>query len=382
MIPYGKHEVTQSDIDALVKVLKNEPLTQGNQVPTFEVELTKYVRAKYAVATSSATAALHLTLLSMGVTSSDIVWTSGISFVASANCALYCNAKIDFVDINLNTVNICSEALAVKLKHASINRQLPKVLVVVHMAGQSCDMEEISKICRPYEVEIVEDASHAIGAKYRDSLVGSCKYSSATVFSFHPVKIITSGEGGAILTNNSDIFQKAQRLRTHGINKEKEFFHEESHGEWYYEQTNLGYNYRMSDIHAALAASQLKRLDAYITSRKKIAGIYDRHINWQKYDKTLTQSHNISANHLYIIRTKPKAGKSNSMMFSELRQAGIGVQKHYIPIYKHPYFKKISNGNFSLPNCEDYYENCISIPIYPTLSEEDQFYVIETLNNL
>ncbi|MDA9806234.1 UDP-4-amino-4,6-dideoxy-N-acetyl-beta-L-altrosamine transaminase [Alphaproteobacteria bacterium] len=382
MIPYGKHEVTQSDIDELVGVLKNDPLTQGKQVPLFEDEIREYVGADFAVATSSATAALHLTLLSMGVKKGDFVWTSGISFVASANCALYCGAKIDFVDINLNTINLCVDALTNKLKIAANNNKIPKVLVVVHMAGQSCDMEKISKICQYYNVEIVEDASHATGAKYKEYLVGSCKYSAATIFSFHPVKIITAGEGGVILTNRSDIFEKTQRLRTHGIIKSKEHFEDQSNGEWYYEQIDLGFNYRMSDIHATLVRSQLKRLDKYLNAREKIAKKYEKYINWKIYDKTLRQNHNISANHLFVIRTNPKIGKSNSKIFSELRMAGIGVQKHYIPIYKHPFFKKLSNVTLDLTNCENYYNNCISIPIYPTLSEQKQLYVIETLNNL
>jgi len=382
LIPYGKHEVTQGDIDAVVAVLKNAQLTQGDEVPFFEEELTKYTGGKFSVATNSATAALHLTLLSMGVTHGDIVWTSGISFVASANCALYCGANIDFIDIDLRTINICPQALEDKLKLASSRNELPKVLIVVHMAGQSCDMEEISELCSQYNIEIVEDASHAVGAKYKGHIVGSCKYSAATVFSFHPVKIITSAEGGAILTNRFEIFDRAQRLRSHGITKSNEHFEDKSHGDWYYEQIELGYNYRLNDVSASLVRSQLKRLDSYLNMREIIANTYEELIDWTKYEKTNRKRYNASSNHLFVIRTKTKLAKSNTEIFSELRGAGVGVQKHYIPIYQHPYFKKLIGKNISLPNCEEYYANCISIPVYPTLSKHEQLYVIQTLNSI
>ncbi len=379
MIPYGRQEITSSDIKEVKKVLTSNFITQGNKVPKFEKLVAKKVKAKYAIAVNSATSALHLSCMALGVTKNDIVWTSAISFVASANCAVYCGAQIDFVDISLKNYNICSKKLEEKLKIAKKKSLLPSVLVAVHMCGQPCDMKRIYDLSKKYKFKIIEDASHAIGSKYKNTLIGSCKYSSITVFSFHPVKIITTGEGGIATTNSKKLMEKLQILRTHGITKNQKS-NSSNNGEWYYEQIDLGYNYRMTDISASLGISQLKRLDSYVKKRNDLAKRYDIKLKELPLILPKIPNYITSSFHLYVVLLDTNQLKINRLkLFNKLRSVDIGVQIHYIPIYKHPFYKKLFKKNFKLNNSEDYYERCISIPIYPSMKRWQQDKVINAL---
>ncbi len=380
MIPYGRQSISEDDIKAVVEVLKSDYLTQGPVVPQFENAVAQYCGTKHAVAVNSATSALHIACLALGVGKGDVVWTSPISFVASANCALYCGAEVDFVDIDPNTYNLSIDYLKRKLEQAESIGKLPKVLIPVHLAGQSCDMESIRALSNQYGFKIIEDASHAIGAKYKDQPVGSCKYSDITVFSFHPVKIITTGEGGMALTNNSEFAERMQLLRSHGITRDVEKMTKRPDGAWYYQQIELGFNYRMTDIQAALGLSQFNRLDAFIQKRHIIAENYLKLSDtvaikpWQHPDA-------FSAYHLYIIQLKLNDLKiSHKQAFDHMRTSGIGVNIHYIPIYKQPYFQMFSYPETKFPNSEKYYTHAISLPIYPQLAIEQQDKVIEIVN--
>jgi UDP-4-amino-4,6-dideoxy-N-acetyl-beta-L-altrosamine transaminase len=380
MIPYGKQDISEEDIQAVVDVLKSNFLTQGPTVPLFEKAVADYCNVKHAIAVNSATSALHIACLSLNVGQGDIVWTSPISFVASANCAIYCGATVDFVDIDNETYNMSIKSLEEKLLVAEKNGQLPKVVIPVHLAGQSCDMVSIKKLSDKYGFKIIEDGSHAIGAKYLNEQVGNCKYSDICIFSFHPVKIITTGEGGMCVTNNDEIANSLFRLRSHGIVKNTNELLNKPDGPWYYEQIDLGFNYRMTDIQAALGLSQLKRLDEFVIKRHKIALNYNKfliedHIKLPYQDKDA-----FSSFHLYIIRinnTKNNIGHLN--FFENLRNDGIIVNLHYIPIYKQPFYKKIGYDESNFPNAEKYYKEAISIPIYYSLSNEQQEKVIEKL---
>ncbi|MBD1141577.1 UDP-4-amino-4,6-dideoxy-N-acetyl-beta-L-altrosamine transaminase [Pelagibacterales bacterium SAG-MED32] len=379
MIPYGRQEITSSDINEVKKVLTSNFITQGNTVPKFEKLVAKKVKAKFAIAVNSATSALHLSCMALGVTKNDIVWTSAISFVASANCAIYCGAKIDFVDISLKNFNICPKKLEEKLKIAKKKSILPSVLVAVHMCGQPCDMKRIYNLSKKYNFKIIEDASHAIGSKYKNTLTGSCKYSSITVFSFHPVKIITTGEGGIATTNSKRLMEKMQILRTHGITKNQKSISSKKGG-WYYEQIDLGYNYRMTDISASLGISQLRRLDSYIKRRNDLAKRYDLKLRELPLILPEVSDKIKSSFHLYVVLLDTNQLKINRLkLFNKLRSVDIGVQIHYIPIYKHPFYKKLLKKDFKLDNSEDYYERCISIPIYPSMKMWQQDKVINAL---
>ena len=374
MIPYGKQYIDDDDIQSVVKVLKSDFLTQGIQVPKFEENLKNYCRAKFAVAVNSATSALHISCMSLGLKKGDILWTSPISFVASANAALYCGADIDFVDIDYETNNISITALEDKLELAKKNNCLPKIIIPVHMCGLSCDMKSIYKLSKKFNFMIIEDASHAIGGEYNGYKVGSCKYSDITVFSFHPVKIITSGEGGAALTNNKNVSKKLNILRSHGIVKDPKYL-KKSKLPSYYEQVDLGYNYRMSDIHAALGNSQLGRLRKFVLERNKIARIYDSKLNNLPILLPKNNTLAYSTFHLYIIKILSNNSLKRDEIFNKLREAKYGVNIHYIPIYEHPYYKKIGFKKNLFPIAEKFYKSAISIPLYPELE-------IKHINNI
>ena len=382
-IPYGCQDINQKDIDKVVSVLKSEFITQGPITPQFEKAVTRYTKSKFAVATNSATSALHIACLALNLKEGDILWTSPISFVASANCARYCGAEIDFVDIDSNTFNISIEALKNKLSEAESKGKLPKIVIPVHLGGSPCEMKEIYMLSKKYGFKIIEDASHAIGTKFENLIVGDCHYSDITVFSFHPVKIITSGEGGMACTNKSDLASSMIRLRAHGIVKQEKDIIEKSHGPWYYEQVDLGFNYRLTDIHAALGLSQLSRIDTFVSKRNKLAKKYDRELGNLPIKKQVLLSSSYSSYHLYIIRIKEEGGKQNHLeIFKGLRRKNIGVNIHYIPIYMHPYYKHLGFKLGHCPEAEKYYSEAISLPIFSSISSENQNYVINSLRQL
>jgi UDP-4-amino-4,6-dideoxy-N-acetyl-beta-L-altrosamine transaminase len=376
MIPYGKQDITEDDINQVIKVLKSDFITQGPVLPAFEKELALLANSKYAVAMNSATSALHLACDAIGLKKNDWLWTSPISFVASANCGRYCGANIDFIDIDPFTFNICPEKLEKKLLLAHKKSLLPKVIVAVHLAGKSCDMEQIYNITKLYNIKIIEDASHAIGAFYQKEPVGSCKYSDITVFSFHPVKIITTGEGGAALTNNKKYFETMESKRQHCIEKKFNEVDFRNNGDWYYEQTNLGFNYRMTDIQAALGLSQLKRIKEFIKKRHIIANKYINAFNNSKIHLPIISLDD--SLHLFIIRfTKSKFDTCHKKIFRYLRDSGIGVNLHYIPIHLQPYYRTFGFKYGDFVEAEKYYSEAISLPIFPKLKEDDQKHIID-----
>lgn len=382
-IPYGRQNINQQDIDAVVEVLRSDWLTQGPAIERFEQAVADYCGVKYAVAVSSATAALHIACLAAELETGDILWTSPNTFVASANCGLYCGANVDFVDIDPHTYNLSIEALEQKLIQAEREGKLPKVVVPVHLAGQSCEMEKIGALSRKYGFTVLEDASHAIGAKYQGNPVGSCQFSDMAVFSFHPVKIITTGEGGMVVTNRQDLYEKLIRLRTHGITRNPELMQGDSHGLWYYQQLDLGFNYRLTDIQAALGASQMQRLDEFVSRRRFLAARYNELL--QDFPLVLPWQHpdTESSWHLYIIRLKlDKIARTHRQVFEELRQAGIGVNLHYIPVHTQPYYQNLGFKWGDFPQAEKYYQEAISLPMYYGLTSENQQVVITTLESV
>ncbi len=378
-IPYGRQDIDDKDIESVVKVLKSSFLTQGPMVEKFEEEVSNKVNSAYSLAFNSATSALHVACLALGLKAGDNLWTTPITFVASANCGIYCGAKIDFVDIDPKTGLICTKELTKKLELAKTKNKLPKIVIPVHLAGTSCEMEEIYKLSKKYGFAIIEDASHAIGGSYKNSPVGNCDYSDITVFSLHPVKIITSGEGGIATTNNKSLDEKMKYLRSHGITKEKENFHKKNEGQWYYEQQVLGYNYRMSDIHAALGSSQLTRLSLFIQTRKKI--IEDYKNDTEKLPITFLEVPKgvESAYHLAIIRLDNRDDIFHRKIFDCLRSNNIGVQLHYTPVHLQPYYRNLGFTQGDFPEAESYSKNAISLPIYPSLSKKDYERVIDQL---
>ncbi|MEH1867855.1 MAG: UDP-4-amino-4,6-dideoxy-N-acetyl-beta-L-altrosamine transaminase [Nostoc sp.] len=379
-IPYGRQDINQEDIDAVIEVLRSDWITQGPAIERFEQAVANYCGAKYAVAVSNATAALHIACLAASLGQGDILWTSPNTFVASANCGLYCGAKVDFVDINPNTYNLSVDELESKLAEAEKQGCLPKILIPVHFAGQSCEMEQIAALSQRYGFKIIEDASHAIGGSYQGQPIGSCQFSDMAVFSFHPVKIITTGEGGMMLTNQEELYQRLIRLRSHGITRNPDLMQGECHGSWYYQQLELGFNYRMTDIQAALGSSQLQRLDKFVERRRLIAQRYNQLLQdlslmlpWQHPDSE-------SSWHLYVIRLKlDKINKTHRQIFEELRSTGVGVNLHYIPVHTQPYYQKLGFQLGDFPQVEQYYEEAITIPLYYGLNEESQDKVVISL---
>ncbi|TMO01332.1 UDP-4-amino-4,6-dideoxy-N-acetyl-beta-L-altrosamine transaminase [Pseudoalteromonas sp. S558] len=380
MIPYGKQSISQADIDAVVGVLESDWLTQGPKVPMFESAITNYCNVDFACATNSATSALHIACLALDVGKNDIVWTSPISFVASANCALYCGAKIDFVDIDLTTGNMSVVALEKKLINAKQKNCLPKVVIPVHLAGQSCDMLVIHKLATQYGFKIIEDASHAIGAQYLGKPVGNCQFSDICIFSFHPVKIITSAEGGMAVTNNEYIAKRLKRLRSHGITTDPTEMTEASHGPWYYQQIELGFNYRMTELQAALGVSQMQRLDEFILARNAIASIYTQAFKAQPLNHLAQSDACLSSYHLYILQLEDKA--AHHTLICELRNRKIMSHLHYIPIHIQPYYVALGFKESDFPNAIEYYQTSLTIPLHPGLTQSEQEFIIQTINEL
>jgi UDP-4-amino-4,6-dideoxy-N-acetyl-beta-L-altrosamine transaminase len=371
MIPYGRQVITQSDVDAVVAVLRSDFLTQGPQVPLLERGLAEYCGASHAVAVNSATSALHIACLALGLSEGDWLWTTPTTFVASANCALYCGAKVDFVDIDPQTSNLNPQALEQKLIIAEREGRIPKIVIPVHLCGRPCDMQAIHALSKRFGFKIIEDASHAIGSRYRNEPVGNCRYSDITVFSFHPVKIITTAEGGAALTNHAELASKMALLRSHGITREPEQMVDTPDGPWYYEQIALGFNYRMTDLHAALGVSQMARIDAFVAQRHQIAAKYDKLFE-ELPVQVPARDQDYSALHLYVIRLKlDLISRTHHDVFVALREQGIGVNLHYIPVHTHPYYREMGFVMGDFPEAERYYREAISLPIYPGLSDED-----------
>lgn len=383
-IPYGRQNITEEDIDAVVNVLKSDYLTQGPKVPEFEDAIKEHCNVRYALAMNSATSALHAACLALDVGKGDIVWTTPITFVASANCALYCGATVDFVDIDPKTYNLSTQALKQKLEAAKEKGQLPKVVIPVHLSGQPCDMRSIFRLSKEYGFSIIEDASHAIGGKYEDEPIGNCQYSDITIFSFHPVKIITTAEGGVATTNKKDLARKMDLLRSHGITRDTELMTNEPDGPWYYQQIDLGFNYRMTEMQAALGVSQIERLQSITDRRHEIAKRYNEKLANLSVTVPFQIEESYSGLHLYVIRLKLDDIKATHLeVFNALRKANIGVNLHYIPVHLQPYYQKhfgFKIGDF--PEAEQYYKEAISLPLYPDLTEEQQDYIVKTLEGM
>lgn len=380
MIPYGRQDITQADIDAVVGVLQSDFLTQGPMVPRFEQQVAQHVGASHALAVNSATSALHIACLALGLGPGDRLWTSPVTFVASANCGLYCGAEIDFVDIDPRTYNLCPKALERKLEQAEQEGTLPKVVVPVHLCGQPCDMQAIHKLALRYGFKVIEDASHAIGGKYQGEFIGNGRYSDITVFSFHPVKIITTAEGGMALTNDVELADKMALLRSHGITRDPQLMTHEADGPWYYQQIDLGFNYRMTELQAALGISQMERLDQYIARRHQLAARYNDllaalpvSVPWQHADS-------YSGLHLYVITLQlGKITKTHREVFESLREQGIGVNVHYIPVHTQPYYERMGFKPEDFPLAQDYYRQAISIPMFQTMTDEQQDLVVAAI---
>jgi UDP-4-amino-4,6-dideoxy-N-acetyl-beta-L-altrosamine transaminase len=382
-IPYGRQDISKADIDAVVEVLRSDYLTQGPAIERFERMVAEYCGVKYAVAVASATAGLHIACLSAGLGAGDRLWTVPNTFVASANCGLYCGAEVDFVDIDPKTYNLSISALTDKLAIAAKRGELPKVLIPVHFAGQSCDMDAISQLSQQYGFQVIEDAAHGIGGRYRDRPIGCCEFSDLTVFSFHPVKIITTAEGGMVLTNREDLYEQLIRLRSHGITRDPRFIQGESDGPWYYQQLELGYHYRITDLQAALGASQMSRLDSFVKRRNELVERYN--IGLKDLPLTTPYKHpDIDPSwHLYVIRLQLDRIKfAHKVVFEALRQAGVGVNLHYIPVHTQPYYQGLGFKLGQFPEAEQYYREAISLPLYAGLSDEQQNRVIDTLREV
>ena len=380
MIPYGRQDIQQQDIEAVLEVLRSDFLTQGPVVPRFEQAVAEKTGARHALAVNSATSALHVACLALGLGEGDWLWTSPVTFVASANCGLYCGAKVDFVDIDPRTYNLCPEALEAKLEQAKREGRLPKVVVAVHLCGQPCDMQAIHALAQRYGFRIIEDASHAIGGKYQDEYIGNCRYSDITIFSFHPVKIITTAEGGMALTNDDQLAQQMNLLRSHGVTRDPGLMTHEADGPWYYQQVDLGFNYRMTELQAALGVSQLERLDDYVAQRNALAERYDSLLAELPVTTPWQHPDSYSGRHLYVIRLKlDMVGVSHRQAFESLREQGIGVNLHYIPVHTQPYYQAMGFQPDDFPESQRYYAEAISLPLYPTMTTVQQDEVVSAL---
>lgn len=378
MIFYGKQSIGQSDIDAVVEVLKSDFLTQGPAIEKFEKYVAEYCGVKYAVAVTNATSALHIACLAAGLGKGDVLWTSSITFTASANCGRYCGADVDFVDIDPSTYNMSVDELEKKLQKMAVK---PKVVIPVHLAGQSCDMDKIYKLSQEYGFKVIEDASHAIGADYKSTKIGCCKYSDLTVFSFHPVKIVTTGEGGMVLTNDKELHEKLLLYRSHGITRDTKLMTRLADGPWYYQQIELGFNYRMTDMQAALGYSQMQKVDEFVSRRRYLA---------KRYDELLKNINNIqlpyqnddtdSSWHLYVVRADfSKMSKTKQQIFDGMKDRGICLNLHYIPVHTQPYYQKQGFKDGDFPNSEKYYEEAFTLPLYYSLTDEQQDYIVKNL---
>ena len=377
MIPYGRQSITDEDIEAVVAVLKSDYLTQGEVVPAFEQGLADYCQAPHVIACSNGTTALHLACAALELGADDWVWVSAISFVASANCARYCGAQVDFVDVEPETGNLCVAALREKLQRVQGTSHQPKALVAVHLAGQPCDLAEIGALCRQYGVHLIEDACHALGASYQGQPIGSCAHSDMTVFSFHPVKPITTGEGGAVTTRCAALAAKLRLYRSHGITREPAQLSAPSPGGWYYEQQVLGFNYRLTDIQAALGASQLRRLPQFIAQRQQLATRYDELLTRLPVQPLRQMDDRRSGYHLYVVRVADR-----DRVFAQLREAGIGVNVHYMPIPAQPYYRELGHDPAAYPGAQAYYRQAVSLPLYPALSLAEQDQVVRALESV
>ncbi len=383
-IPYGRQHITQTDIDAVVAVLQSDFLTQGSQVPAFEERVATYTGAKFGVAVNSATSALHIACLALGLGQGekgkdDWLWTTPITFTASANCGLYCGANIDFVDIDPLTLNMSINALAEKLQLADAENRLPKIVIPVHFTGEPCDMAAIHALSQQYGFKVIEDASHAVGGKYHKQPIGNCEFSDITVFSFHPVKIITTAEGGLATTNDPALAEKMQLLRSHGITRDANLMTHQPDGGWYYQQIDLGFNYRMTELQGALGVSQMNYLDDFVTRRHQLAKRYDELLTDLPIMLPYRNPANYSGFHLYPIQLTADSGKTRKQVFDSLRAQNIGVNVHYIPVHTQPYYAKLGFKQGDFPHAERYYAQAISLPLYYDLSEASQTQVVNAI---
>lgn len=378
MIFYGKQSIDQNDIDAVVEVLKSDFLTQGPAIEKFEKCVAEYCGAKYAVAVTSATAALHISCLATGLGKGDILWTSPITFTASANCGRYCGADVDFVDIDPSTYNMSIAELEKKIQAAEIK---PRVVVPVHLAGQSCEMDKIYKLSQKYGFKVIEDASHAIGADYKETKVGCCKYSDMTVFSFHPVKIVTTGEGGMVLTNDKDLYEKLVLYRSHGITRDPKLMTGTADGPWYYQQIDLGFNYRMTDMQAALGYSQMQKVNEFVSKRRYLAKRYNELLKNINGIQLPDQNEDTKSSwHLYVVRVDfSKISKTKNQIFAEMKEKGICLNLHYIPVHTQPYYENLGFKGGDFPNSEKYYEEAFTLPLYYSLTDEQQDHIVKSL---
>jgi UDP-4-amino-4,6-dideoxy-N-acetyl-beta-L-altrosamine transaminase len=379
MIPYGRQDISDEDVEAVIRVLRSDFLTQGPAVPAFERRVSELCGAPHAIAVNSATSALHVACLALGVRPGSLVWTSPITFVASANCALYCGAEVDFVDIDPRTYNLDPEALRTKLEAARAANRLPDVVIPVHFSGKSCDMAAIHRLGREYGFRIIEDASHAIGGSYQGERIGGCRYSDITVFSFHPVKIITTAEGGLLTTRDGAIAEELRRLRSHGITRDRSAMTCPDEGDFYYEQVGLGFNYRMTDVQAALGSSQLTRIDAFLARRREIASRYDALLSDLPLTLPFQDGQGESAWHLYVVLVDPiRTRRTRREVFDRMRANGIGVNVHYIPVYRQPHYRRLGAVE-GLPHAEQYYARTVTIPMHTGLTERMQDDVVSAL---
>lgn len=379
-IPYGRQDITQLDIDAVLSVLQSDFLTQGPMVPKFEQAVASHCGTAHALAVNSATSALHIACLALGLGPGDWLWTSPITFVASANCGLYCGAQVDFVDIDPRTYNLCPQALERKLEQAKREGKLPKVVVAVHLCGQPCDMQATHALAERYGFKIIEDASHAIGGRYQGGPIGNCEYSDIAVFSFHPVKIITTAEGGMVLTNSAELANKMALFRSHGITRDPARMTHEPDGPWYYQQVELGFNYRMTELQAALGVSQMERLEEYVARRHQLACRYDELLAALPVTTPWQHPDSYSGLHLYVIRLHlDKINLSHREVFEALREQGIGVNLHYIPVHTQPYYQRMGFKLGNFPEAERYYAEAISLPLFPAMTDSDQDDVVSAV---